>query len=363
MKETLGYFHIIILTYMIQSGVVLFRLPSILAANFGSNGWVAIPVASVIVILNLFLIGLVYTRGKGKSIFDIIEGVVPKAMAYPLYVILAIVWFMLACLVGKQYVLIFQMIAFPTTHPMIFKLIIDILVFLLVIKGIYNISKATTVIFYLTIWMLLSSFYFMREIELARYTSFIFYNSKDLLQGSIDLYTAFLGYELTILLFPFVSKSSKFIKGIMVGNVVTTIVYLIVCVIAFGFFSYQQLAEMLFPLLDLLAYIKLPFIERIENLLFTFFYLKVLITMVFYTWAAQHSISRIFKKTKANVIALIIIGVGYGIAFLFVTLEEVDNWLSFFANVETVIAFGLPLLCLLLLGIKKVRGQSEQAKS
>ena len=347
---------------MIQSGVVLFSLPGVLAEQFGSNGWITIPVASTVVMVNIFLIGLLYKHGKGKSIFEITEGVAPKAIVYPMYFLLAIVWSMLACLVGKQYVLIFQMIAFPTTHPMIFKFAMDVLVFLLLIKGIYNISKAATIIFYLTIWMLLTNVYFFKEMELVRYTTFIFYNHGDILKGSIELFTAFLGYELSILFFPFVNKSSKLIRGVFYGNLFTTIVYLVVCIVSYGFFTYQQLAQMLLPMLDLLAYIKLPFIERIENLLFTFFYLKVLVTVVLYFWAAQQVMTRIFKKTKANAIGFVLIAVCYGISYQFITLEDVSRWLTRFANAEIAIAFGLPLVGLLLIFIGK-RGQSENAKN
>ena len=62
-----------------------------------------------------------------------------------------------------------------------------------------------------------------------------------------------------------------------------------------------MLKVMLFPLLDLLAYIKLPFMERIENLFYGFFLFTTIITLVLYFWATGESTQRVFPKIKINV--------------------------------------------------------------
>lgn len=363
MNEKLSVFHISVLVYMIQSGVALFSLPGILAENFGSNGWVIVPIISFIVMINIFLIGRVYKLGKGKSIFEILEQTMPKLLLYPIYLAIAFNWGILASLVGKQYVLIFQMIAFPTTNPMIFKVIVDILAFLLVTKGLYNISKASTVIFFLTVWMVFLEFFHFKELELARYTSFLFYEGKDFIKGSLETYTAFLGYELAILFFPFVNKRSKIMKGIYIGNFITTFVYLSVTLVCFGFYSYGQLEKMLFPVLDILAYVRLPFIERIENLLFTLFFLKILITTSLYYWGSQQVLIRIFKKTKEKLIVFIVIGLFYFISIYPSVLGEINKWLSTFAYIETGVAFALPVICLLTLFIHKVRSRNQNVQN
>lgn len=66
-------------------------------------------------------------------------------------------------MIGKKYVLIFQMLSFPTTNPMVFKLAVDILAFLMITKGIYSISKAATLFFWLSAWMYLLMLWFFRR--------------------------------------------------------------------------------------------------------------------------------------------------------------------------------------------------------
>ena len=73
MAEKLSPFHITILVYMTQSGIIIFTLPRQLAEHFGTNGWLFLVPCFVISSLNIYLISLVYHMGKGRSIFLILE--------------------------------------------------------------------------------------------------------------------------------------------------------------------------------------------------------------------------------------------------------------------------------------------------
>lgn len=355
MQEKLHPYHIAILTYMIQSGVVLISLPSQLASSFGTNGWIAVFLYSLIASFNIYLISLVYRLGKGRSILQIMEGSLPKFMVYPIYAFLVVLWALLGCLVAKQFVLILQLISFPTTNPMIVKILLDVLVYFLVIKGIYNITKASTLFFYVTVWMVFMLSYQFSEFEWARLTTFIFQGGQNRLLGGIDAFTAFLGYELFLLFFPYIDPKTKWVKAVYIGNLYTTFVYFLVSFISFGFFSFEQLKSMKLPLLDAFAYIELPFVERMENLMFAFLMLKILITTVLYFWAAQEIIVRIVPQVKTKAISFILVLITYFISFLPTLLREVKEWLKILARVEIVVAFSLPvfLIILLLIGKKK----------
>ncbi|QOR64626.1 GerAB/ArcD/ProY family transporter [Cytobacillus suaedae] len=358
-KETLSSFHIVLLTYQIQSGVVLFSLPGLLAEHFGTNGWIVIFFLSGTVMANIFVISLAYKFGNGTSIFEVLENSFSKIFLYPFYFGLALVWSLLGCMVGKKYILLFQMLSFPNTNPMLFKVAFNILAFLLLIKGLYNISKAATIIFLLTVWIVFLEVFHIPEIELSRYTTFFLQGGNDWVKGILDAYSAFLGYELAILFFPYVTKKSKLIRSVYIGNLVTTSVYLSVMVVCFGFYSYQQLSHMLFPVLDLLAFIQLPFMARIENILFTAFFLKTLLTTVLYYWATLQVLKRIFKKTHDQLISICFIIFTFVLSFFPSIMSEVNLWLTNLAYVQIVIAFGLPLIVLMAIFIKRVKRRGK----
>jgi spore germination protein (amino acid permease) len=358
MNEKLSQFHVTILIYMIQSGAIIITLPRLLAQNFGTNGYLSLILISIIVSLNLFLISAVYTLGEGKSIFEIMEKSIPKLILFPVYLALASIWAILGCLVAKQYMFIIKLIAFPTTNPMLFKLVFDVLAFFLIIKSVYNIAKAATVFFWLIIWMSLLLFYFYSDFEWSRLTPFIFRDSTLTMNGFFTIYVGFLGYELCLLLFPYVNKQTKVMKAAQVGNIIVTISYMYIGIVSFGFYGHKHLKTLQFPLLNILSYIQLPFLQGTENLLFTFLLFSIIITTAMYWWAAKEVSQRMFP-INGKLLAFIILFVSYCVSYFPDSLSEIDQWLTYLGYCETTVAFGLPIALILLLLIQRMRGENS----
>lgn len=358
-KEALSFAHVAILVYMTQTGVIVFSLPQIEAQYFGTNGWLSVIICSAIVTMNLLVIGLVYRIGKGKSIFECMEIALPKWTLAPLYIGLICVWSMLGLMVVKEYVLIFQMMAFPTTHPMLLTLIVDLLILYLVTKGIYNIGKAASAFYWLIIWMLLLLLFFIGDFEWSRMTTFVFQGGESLKQGFIAMMTAFLGYELCMLLFPYANRKTKVTRAALMGNGLLTFSYLALSIISFGFFSFQQLKVMLFPLLDLMAYIVFPFVERLENFFYGIFLFSIIVTATMYLWSATEAGKRLFPRMKSKFLSFAFVGLQFGVSFIPDTLDEVKNWLDMIGKIEIGIAFGLPLFILMLLFLRKATRRGD----
>ncbi|MFD1956476.1 GerAB/ArcD/ProY family transporter [Paenibacillus thailandensis] len=272
--EKLAPIHSAILIYMIQSGVMVFVLPQRLAQTFGTNGWIAVAGFGLIVTLNIALIGLVYKLGGGRTIFEILEQSIPKPILFPFYAAIAVIWMMLGSMAGKEYILIFQMFSFPTTHSMLFYFALVTLVAWLLTKGIYNIAKAATLFFGMFIWMIFLLFFFWGEFEWGRLTPFLFKGGEFSLSEQFDMYSSFLGFELCLLLFGYVDRQTKLIGGAIWANGILTWNYLYAALMAFGIYSLQQLKSKMFPIIDILAYVRLPFIERVDNLFFGFLFFR-----------------------------------------------------------------------------------------
>lgn len=357
MNEKLSGFHIFVLIHMIQVGVGIFALPRIAAEYFGYNGWLMLVIIAVIVAFNIYLIRIVWTMGKGEDIFTIFESWLPKWIIYPLYAIVGLTWSLTASLVAKEYVLIFQVTAFPTANPMTFMFVISLLAYLLLNKGIYSIVKASTVFFFLILWMMPLEIPFYNDLQLSRYTHYLFQEGKEHWKGVFNLYGSFLGYELCMLLFPYVQQKARFFTGVQLANAVSFIIYVSVCLICFGFYSLQQLKLIMFPCIDLLAYIKFPFIERAENILFSFLVFRVLITIVMYHWAASLCMQRIFKNSKFTRITLFLMAITFLISFIPSVLDEVGKWLFICTYFTIAYSFVLPICLIGILCMQRWRKQ------
>ncbi len=344
---------------MIQSGAVIFTLPRVTAAAYGTNGWLALLPISLIVIFNIYIISFVYKLGEGRDIFSIMESAIPKILLFPLYIFLIIVWSLLGCMVVNYYVNLFQLVALPGTPQYLLKLILSLVAFLFVIKGIYNMVKATTIFFILTIWTVIVVLFLFPKFEISRFTPYLFRGDTAFITGGLDIYSSFLGYELVLLLFPFVDRKTKLFKAVVFGTLMTTTVYIIVCITAYGFYSFEHLLKLRYPVINMLAYVELPFMERLESLIFSFFIMKIIVTTGLFYWVASETLQRLLPKIPNSLAVFIVILFSYLISFIPNTMNEVMNWLTFLANIEIGITFILPLLLITILVIKKSK-QSER---
>lgn len=358
MREKLSHFHTTILIFMIQSGMGIFFLPRLLAEQFGTNGWLGILLFFLVSTFNIVLIAIVYRIGNGSSIFDIMAHSLPKVVLYPLYTIFVAIWSITGCLIAKHYIVVFQMIAYPTTNPILFKFVIDVLLFFLVIKELYNISKAATIFFWLTIPLLILLLYFYKDFEFGRLTPFLFKDNHMSAQGLTDIYFSYPGYELGLLLFPYVNKKTKLIKSLVISNSMLTFVYLYTCFIAFGFYGYKYLRTLQYPLLNILAYIQLPFVQGTENLFYGFFLFSILITSVMYLWAARETVEAIIPIPQ-KLISLLLVMAVFGISIIPDTLIEVIEWTRYAGYMTMGVAFVLPVLLIILLLIQRMRGDNH----
>lgn len=360
MTEKIAPFHLAILIYMIQSGVTLTKLPRLLAVDFGTNGWIMVILVSLVVSFNIFLIGLVNRIGEGKDVFEIMETLIPRGVMAPFYLLLAFIYSVLVILIGKDYVVITQVLTFQNTNSNFFVIIMLLLVFYLLSKSLYTISKATAVFFVCTVWMTLLMFYHFPYMSISRLTPFLFKNGENFMIGFIDLYTAFLGFELVIFLFPFIDQTNKkWFRSVYIGNLITTLIYLAISIVSYMFFSLDQLKLTSFPVLNLIAFIEIELVERIESFIFNLFLMKIVVSIVMYIWVSKLLFQRALPFVSDKWISFILIFTAILITYR-VNLEyELGEWLNIFGLIGASIAVALPLIVLMVLGILKVRRKNR----
>jgi len=338
---------------MLQSGITLFVMPRLVAENFGYNGWIAIPIISGIFLLLIFLMGYVCKKMNRVSPLDIIDNVLPKFLRYPFYLLLTGIWAILGCSVGASYFQIIKMISFPNTPQYIFKGILSVIAFFILASGFDSFVKGTVVFFFLTIWTLISSVFVLQEFDFARLTPFIFAGETNFIDGTFEVIQAFLGLELFILFSSYIQKDINITKVMVYGHLLVTGVYLFVTFIAFGFFSFNQLTEIQYPVLHMLDIVHLPFLERVDNLIFSFFFIKVIVTVIAYYWAAKETLKQVFTKVNEKVLILFIVAPCFLLAFKMETAREIDTIVSIFTKIAFSIAIILPISLLILVKNKQ----------
>jgi spore germination protein (amino acid permease) len=345
MKEKLSPFQASILVYLIQSGVTLFTLPRLVAEAFGTNGWIGLIFITLIVNINLVLIWLVYKISQGKSFFEIIS-IFPKWVTLPFSLFIAVVWMLLGVFVMVKFSMILKVLFYHNVSLFYFFSMGYILSYMLLKKDLYQIAKSTVVLFYFTIWTVFLLAFHLPEFSFIRLTPFIFKGDTDMLKGGLSIYTALLGYELSILFIHMIER--KQLKSLIAGNSITCMIYLGVTFICFGFFSFEQLLREMYPVVTLLGYISFPVLERVESFTFSIFGLKVLMTTVMYLWGTKELLHYQFKRIKPNFLLIGILIISFFVSFIPKVIKDVEEWLNYITYAATAIAFMLPILLLLI---------------
>lgn len=351
MKEKLSPFQAAILIYLIQSGVTLFSLPRLIAEAFGTNGWIGLIIISFIVNINLVLIWLVFKISKGKSMLEIIA-IFPKWITLPFCLFIAMVWMLLGVMVMVKFTMILKVLFYQNVSLIYLLSMAYILTYLLLKKDLYQIAKSTVVIFYFTVWTVFLLAFHLPEFSFIRLTPFIFKGETDMLKGGLSIYTALLGYEMSILFIHMIEK--KQLKSLIAGNSITLLIYLGVTFVSFGFFSFEQLLRETYPVVTLLGYISFPVLERVENFTFSVFGLKVLMTTVMYLWGSKELIHYQFKKIKSTFLLIGILIISFFVSFIPKVIKDVEQWLTYITYAATAIAFLLPILLLITVLFTKI---------
>ncbi len=360
MNEKIHYTQLAVIIYMIQSGIILFALPRLVAEAFGTNGWLGIFGLSAIVLVNIYLIILVYKKGDGRSIFSILAQNLPKLLLYPLYLYLIISLGVIGILVAKNYTLLIQLTMFADVNPNMLLFYFTIVAVFFVSKGIYNMGKITIVFFFFTIWTVFLLFIVVPEFSFTRLTPFLFQDALDPLKSGMEAYTAFLGFELVLFMIPYIQKDGSFGKAIIVGHMFTTIIYVAVCLIGMGFFSLEQVRNILYPTQVILKHMETPLIERIENLVFGVFLLKIMVTVVFYHWAALEVTKQLFPKTKELKLTVGLFLGTFLLALIPTIQREVNELFSLVVTPYALFVFVFPMFLLVLLWVEGKRARREQ---
>lgn len=353
-NEKFKPFYLFFITYMTQMGIVFFSLPNIIADHFGYNGWIMIIPISVVVLIHIGLIAKIYSFNKGESIFETIESLNSKAkmILMLLYISLSIFWSILAVTIAKHYAHVMKFLYFPYTDIQWFVLLTLILAFYLVTRGIITIVHITTIFFFLSAPIIFLLFYFVPDFSFLQFSTFLFNENKDFYGGIIELYTAFLGFEVILFMFPYISKEKSGFKYVFWAHLYTSFVYLIVTIFSYGFNSIQQLTRQVYPVVTLMKYIEFEFIEQLDSIIFILFYLKVLITITMYVWISLVTLKRVVKWSD-NLIVFVLLIVGYLSTLPFVTKKESIILLSALTKVQLFLSVFLPLLLLMIIFKKR----------
>jgi hypothetical protein len=165
----------------------------------------------------------------------------------------------------------------------------------------------------------------------------------------------YLGYEVLLFFYPFIKDPQKSKKWAHWGILSTTILYTLITITTFCYFSEGQLQKNIWATLAIWKVVEMPFVERFEYIGIANWNLVILPNVCIALWCASRILKRVTNlKQKYGVLLLslvILITVNF-----FKTREQVNHLIDFTGRVSFFLNYVyIPLLFFLVLIVKKVK--------
>jgi spore germination protein (amino acid permease) len=298
--ESITKYQLLYMILQTQIGVGVLSLPHSVNKAAGSDGWISVLIAGVLVQLLILLIWFLSKRYPDQTIFGITE----KALGKWIGKCIGFVYVLYAILTCTLILVLFQGIlklwVLPNTPSWI-------ILFIMIGTSIFLVKDRIRVIarFYMFVMVLVPPLIILTIISfpsVAEYRYLFPIGSAgmiSILKGAHAVLISMLGFEMLFLLFPYVQATDKqILKSVSIASGVTTLLYLYLVLVSFIVFSPKEIQLVPQPVLYMLKAITFQIVERIDLLFISIWIVVVATSFMSYLLFSSIGIQHIFNLKR-----------------------------------------------------------------
>lgn len=340
-------------------GVGILTLPRTAAETARQGAWLAVILGSGLPFIGILLTYLLVSRYPNLTLAEYSEKIMGKFLGKTIAFIYAGYTLLLSAAVLNNLSFTLNSIALPRTPNWVLDMAILLVCANYARQGFKIIGRLNEFLFYALIPILLLLLPAFREIRVTHLLPLTGVPLTAILQGVQSTVFSYLGFEILLVIYPFLQKKEDFFYGAFIGLGITVLTYLYVVVIGVAYFGPGAIAKVIWPTIGLLNAIRLPIVERLE-----FFFIFLWVGVAFRAvglgmFASSYTFSRIFKLTDHGTIAWLIILPTFFVAQYYQSLTEAFVFADQMAVAGIGIALGIPII---LLSVSLILGKKEDQK-
>lgn len=297
-------FLVLYLIMSMQIGIGVLGYQRIIAKAAGYDAWISVLAAGLSVHLIIWMI---------YKICGTVEGDIVAANAYvfgskignliSVFFILYLLLFALAVL--RTFIEVIQVWMFPELSTFWFSLVFLTLAIYVVFGGFRTVTGIAFFCIVLPSYLLLTFGFALKFADFSNLLPIFDHSLKELVTSAYSMSLTYIGFEIPIFFYPFIKEPQKSQKWAHLGVLLTTIIYTILAIITFTYFSEEQLARSIWATLDMWKIVSMPFVERFEYIGIANWNLIILPNIIIALWASSMILKRAFKlQQKKGVIIL-----------------------------------------------------------
>lgn len=177
----------------------------------------------------------------------------------------------------------------------------------------------------------------------------------DLIKASYQMSLTYLGYEVLLFVYPFIKEPDKSKKWAHLAVLFTTIIYTLLTILTFSYFSEGQLQKNRWATLTMWKIVEMPFVERFEFIGIANWNILILPNFCIAVWCASRIVKNVVNLKQKYGVFVISLAIIITINFL-KTRQQIYLFANFTGKIAFYINYGyIPILLFLVLLVKKVK--------
>ncbi|KQX53911.1 GerAB/ArcD/ProY family transporter [Paenibacillus sp. Root444D2] len=353
-KYLISPFLIVPLMYVSMVGVGVLNFQRELAEHAGYNAYISVVLVGVSIHLILWMIyKILGSNQEGLDVTAINSTCFGKIAGNIINFAIVLYFFFGAYIEFKAYIEVIRLWVFPSMKILPMSTILVLLIYYTVSGGFRSVTGLSFLGLLITlIFILPENLLVLPYAHPLNLMPLFNHSITDILLSSKSMLYQFMGFEALLLFYPFIKSPEKSQKWAHLMVFLVTLMYLMLIINTFMYYSEGQLREIFWPTLDMLKIIEGPVFQRIEYLAISIWLIKILAGISLGLWAACRGMKNVFQiKPHASLLAFL---VGILILEYFLKDRSIFRWISeFYSDVGLYFIYGYIPIMFVVTQVKK----------
>jgi len=357
-KMNITNFQLFFLLIHMQVGVGVLSLPYDIFVKAKNNGWLSVIITGLIIQTILLLFHLLMSRFPEDNIFDISKKLFGKFFGNICIFLFYLCYVFIGILILVKFAYLLHAWMMPHTPKWVLLGLISFTAVFIVKENIKILARFATIASVVFIGFFVLIIYAIRHANFSNVLPIASEGVLPIIEGLPPSIFAFQGFELFIVVYPFMQSSPKnILKTVTIANAFVTFFYLFLVLVSIMFFSEAELKLIPEPVLYLIKSFSFRIIER-PDLLFTSMWIVLVATTYSGTIYASSLALTTFRKTRTLTIYASLTAFICFVGALTFTKKQIITFASYIQNYFIVpFLWGIPVLLLLVSLLFQKKGE------
>ncbi|MCZ8515445.1 GerAB/ArcD/ProY family transporter [Paenibacillus filicis] len=327
-KYMVSHYFVIFLLYVSMIGVGVTTFQKKLSEHAGYNAWISVLLTGISIHIILWMIyKILSSNGDGQDVTTINITIFGKILGNFLNSAVVLYFVFGALIKFIVYNEVIQVWLFPGMNFLPVSIVMALIIYYAVSGGFRSVTGTCVwaAFFSITSFIpqILLVFPYLHPLNLLPLLN---HSATDILLSSKTMVFEYLGFETLLLFYPFIKTQAKSQKWAQILMICVTLIYLIILIFSFMFFSEGQLQHSIWPTLDMVNMYEVPLFQRLASFFISLWFIKVIAGITVYLWVACRGIKTAFRIRPRN--SLIVVLIALVALNYFITGHRRIEWIT-----------------------------------